>query len=331
MGNLLQKKETIDKMPFVKTTKSNAYFKRFQTQFRRRRESKTDYYARKRMVTQDLNKYGAPKFRLVARITNAKVIAQIIYSMQKGDFCVTQATSVELAKWGLTTGFTSYAAAYATGLLVSRRILSKYGLANLFKGVSSVDGNDYDVSADAEAVKQDKRPFKAILDIGSTNASTGNRVFGVLKGACDGGLHVPHSVKKYPGYVKEEGSKKGVYTAEVHKDRIFGCHIDEYMDKLKNESEDDFNKQFSKWNKCLTDAKVDSCEDLFIKIHDGIRADPSYTKKNRQNKAPVYTDKRKTIIKGAKGKEYLRSRRFTYAERKQALQMKIKIAKEATE
>jgi len=318
-------------MPFVKTTKTNAYFKRFQTQFRRRRESKTDYYARKRMVTQDLNKYGAPKFRLVARITNAKIIAQIVYSMQKGDFCVAQATSVELAKWGLKTGYTSYAAAYATGLLVARRILTKYGLASMFKGISNVDGNDYDVSADAEAVKQDKRPFKAILDIGSTNASTGNRVFGVLKGACDGGLHVPHSVKKYPGYVKEEGSKKGVYTAEVHKDRIFGCHIDEYMDKLKNDSEDDFNKQFSKWNKCLTDAKVDSCEDLFKNIHTGIRADPAYSKKKRENKPTVYTDARRTVIKGAKGKEYLRARRFTYEERKQALQMKISLAREAAE
>merc|ERR1711972_10976 len=331
MGKSFQKKEILSKMPFVKTTKTNAYFKRFQTKFRRRRESKTDYYARKRMVTQDLNKYGAPKFRLVARITNAKVIAQIVYSMQKGDFCVTQATSVELSKWGLTTGFTSYAAAYATGLLVARRILSKYGLANMFKGVSSVDGNDYDVSADAEAVKQDKRPFKAILDIGTTKSTVGNRVFGVLKGACDGGLHVPHSVKKYPGYVKEEDSKKGVYTAEVHKDRIFGCHIDEYMEKLKEQSDDDFNKQFSKWNKCLSDAKLESCEDLFKKIHEGIRADPAYTKSKSKKQPPKYTDERRTMIVGAKGKEYQRCRRYTHAERKAALQMKISIAREAAE
>jgi len=283
------------------------------------------------MVTQDLNKYGAPKFRLVARITNAKVIAQVVYSMQKGDFCVSQATSTELSKWGLTTGFTSYAAAYATGLLIARRILTKYGLANMFKGVKEADGADYDVSADAEAVKQDKRPFKAILDIGTTNASTGNRVFGVLKGACDGGLHVPHSVKKYPGYVKEEDSKKGVYTAEVHKDRIFGCHIDEYMEKLKEQSDDDFNKQFSKWNKCLSDAKLESCEDLFKKVHDGIRSDPVYTKSKSQKQPPKYTDERRTLIVGAKGKEYMRCRRFTHAERKAALQLKIKIAREAAE
>merc|ERR1712151_744594 len=330
MGKSFQKKEFTPKMPFVKTTKTNSYFKRFQTQFRRRRECKTDYYARKRMVTQDLNKYGAPKFRLVARITNAKVIAQVVYSMQKGDFCVSQATSTELSKWGLTTGFTSYAAAYATGLLISRRILTKYGLANMFKGVKEADGADYDVSADAEAVKQDKRPFKAILDIGSTNASTGNRVFGVLKGACDGGLHVPHSVKKYPGYVKEEGSKKGVYTAEVHKDRIFGCHIDDYMEELKNESEDDFNRQFSKWNKCLADAKCESAEQLFKKVHAGIRADPAYKKKERKQEPTKYTDARRTVIK-AGNKTYTRDRKFTYDERKKALQMKIQLAREAAE
>jgi hypothetical protein len=33
---------------FIKVVKSSTYFKRFQVQFRRRREAKTDYYARKR-------------------------------------------------------------------------------------------------------------------------------------------------------------------------------------------------------------------------------------------------------------------------------------------
>merc|ERR1712232_828920 len=104
--------------------------------------------ARKKMVTQDLNKYGTPKFRLVARITNAKVIAQVIYSMQSGDFCISQATSRDLAKWGLTTGYTSYSAAYATGLLAARRLLTKLRLADMFKGTSETDGKDYDVSCD---------------------------------------------------------------------------------------------------------------------------------------------------------------------------------------
>ena len=38
--------------PFVKLVKDKAYFKRFQVKFRRRREGKTDYYARKRLVIQ---------------------------------------------------------------------------------------------------------------------------------------------------------------------------------------------------------------------------------------------------------------------------------------
>ena len=76
------------KMPFVKVVKNKAYFKRFQVciiplpfwneywvwdicqlnnfvqvKFRRRREGKTDYFARKRLVIQDKNKYNTPKYR----------------------------------------------------------------------------------------------------------------------------------------------------------------------------------------------------------------------------------------------------------------------------
>ena len=50
-------------MPFVKIVKNKAYFKRFQVKFRRRREGKTDYFARKRLVVQDKNKYNTPKYR----------------------------------------------------------------------------------------------------------------------------------------------------------------------------------------------------------------------------------------------------------------------------
>jgi ribosomal protein L18 len=44
-------------MPFVKVQKNKAYFSRFQVKFRRRREGKTDYRQRKRLVCQDKNKY----------------------------------------------------------------------------------------------------------------------------------------------------------------------------------------------------------------------------------------------------------------------------------
>lgn len=80
-------------MAFVKVVKNKAYFKRFQTQFKRRREGKTDYLARKKMISQDVNKYLSPKYRLVARVTNSKIIAQIVYSTLQGDKVVSQATS----------------------------------------------------------------------------------------------------------------------------------------------------------------------------------------------------------------------------------------------
>lgn len=41
-------------MAFVKVLKNAAYFKRFQVAKRRRREGKTDYHARRKMVRQDL-------------------------------------------------------------------------------------------------------------------------------------------------------------------------------------------------------------------------------------------------------------------------------------
>lgn len=48
-------------MPFTKVQKNDAYFSRYQVKPRRRREGKTDYYARKRLVSQAKNKYASPK------------------------------------------------------------------------------------------------------------------------------------------------------------------------------------------------------------------------------------------------------------------------------
>merc|ERR1712196_186513 len=74
-------------MGFVKVVKNKAYFKRFQVKYKRRREGKTDYYARKRLVTQDKNKFGTPKYRFVVRFTNKDIICQVVSSKIKGDIC----------------------------------------------------------------------------------------------------------------------------------------------------------------------------------------------------------------------------------------------------
>ena len=111
-------------MPFVKIQKNNVYSKRFQVKFRRRRLGKTDYYQRKRLTLQRKNKYNTAKWRFVVRRTNKRIICQFVWNTLKGDKVKSYADSYELQKYGITAGLTNFAAAYATGLLCSRRLLS---------------------------------------------------------------------------------------------------------------------------------------------------------------------------------------------------------------
>jgi len=306
-------------MAFVKVYKTKAYFKRFQTKFRRRREGKTDYYARKRLIIQDKNKYNTPKYRFVPRITTTKVICQVVYATLQGDKILCQANSTELKRFGIDAGLNNYAAAYATGLLVSRRLLQQTGLDKIYAGAKKVDGEEYDVSS--EVKEGQKKPFKAILDVGLTRTTTGNRIFGCLKGACDGGLHIPHSNKRYPGF-KREGEKES-YNAKLHRERIFGVHIEKYMKLLKTDAEA-FKRQFSKWDAVLKKAGTESLEKLYTKVHDEIKKNPAKPAKKDQKKVAIkYSDKKKTIIEVSGGKKYRRDRRLTREERKKRVEQKI--------
>ena len=76
-------------MAFVKVLKNRAYCSRYQTKFRRRREGKTDYFARRRLVFQDKNKYDSKKYRFCVRRTNRRIICQIIYATLSGDRTIT--------------------------------------------------------------------------------------------------------------------------------------------------------------------------------------------------------------------------------------------------
>merc|ERR1712225_36054 len=110
-------------MGFVKLVKNKAYSKRFQVKYKRRREGKTDYYARKRLVTQAKNKFATPKYRFVVRFSNKDIICQVMSSKIKGDVCHAAAYASELSRYGLKTGLTNYSAAYCVGLLCARRLL----------------------------------------------------------------------------------------------------------------------------------------------------------------------------------------------------------------
>jgi len=237
--------------------KTKAYYKRYQVKNRRRREGKTDYYARRRLIQQDKNKYDTKKYRFVVRRTNRKIICQVIYATIQGDRVLSSANSTELKRWGLDSGLTNYAASYSTGLLVARRLLGELKLGDKFKGVENIDGEYFDIMS--KQVEQ--RPFKAYLDVGLVRTTTGNRVFGAMKGAVDGGLYIPHNNKRFPGHhiekVSETKTKKGkvaekgkattTWAPKEHRDHIFGNHVQGYMDFLKKEKKERYATQFSRW------------------------------------------------------------------------------------
>jgi len=130
-------------MGFVKVLKDKSYFKRFQVKFRRRREGKTDYKARKNLIKQDKNKYNTPKYRFVVRFTNSDVICQVIAAKIVGDQVLTAAYGHELPRYGVKAGLTNYAGAYCVGLLAARRLLKKLGLDGKFKGKKEANGKFY--------------------------------------------------------------------------------------------------------------------------------------------------------------------------------------------
>jgi len=277
-------------MPFVKVVKSKAYFKRFQVKFRRRREGKTDYFARKRLVVQDKNKYNTPKYRMIVRFSNKDITCQIAYARLEGDRVVAAAYSHELPKYGVKVGLTNYAAAYCTGLLLARRLLKQLNLDGAYEGNKDINGEVFCVEDNDDG----PGAFRACLDVGLARTTTGAKVFGAMKGAADGGIDIPHSEKRFPGYDKEAGE----YSAEVHRNHIFGQHVAQYMRELLDKDEDAYKKQFSQSIK--NGITADSVEDMYKKAHAAIRKDPE-----RQAKAA------KNITKKRFG-----AKRLTYDERK---------------
>merc|ERR1712224_490226 len=205
-------------MGFIKVVKNKAYFKRFQVKYKRRREGKTDYYARKRLVTQDKNKFGTPKYRFVVRFTNKDIICQVVSSKIKGDVCHAAAYAHELPRYGLSVGLTNYSAAYCVGLLCARRLLTKYGLADKFEDCFVLNNEDEEEGVSA---------FHALLDVGLKRTTLGSKIFAAMKGAFDGGLEIPHSEKKFYGYDPDEKE----YSAEANRERILGGHVAQNMEE----------------------------------------------------------------------------------------------------
>ncbi|MFW9787096.1 MAG: 50S ribosomal protein L18 [Candidatus Thorarchaeota archaeon] len=126
----------------------------YRVKFRRRREGKTNYYRRKRLLL-------SRRPRLVVRKTNTNTIVQVVNASVVGDSTVASAISTELGNHGWEAGTGNIPAAYLTGYLAGLRAKSR-------------------------GVKE------AVLDVGLNPPVKGSRIYAALKGAVDAGLEVPH-------------------------------------------------------------------------------------------------------------------------------------------
>lgn len=172
-----------------------------------------------------------------------------------------------------------------------------------YEGITEPDGE----MTITEALEGDDepRPFKVFLDVGLKRTTTGNRIFGALKGASDGGLYVPHNEKRFPGYDIE--SKE--LDAETLQKYIVGGHIAEYMESLEEEDDERFKKQFSTY---LADGVgSEDIEEVFTAAYAAIREDPEFK--------PTEKDTAKWT---AESKKY-KSPKLTYEQRQARVEEKI--------
>jgi len=153
---------------------------RYSVKFRRRREGKTAYRQRLKLLLSQ-------RPRLVIRKSTKYIRAQLVLPGENGDTTVASAVSKELAEYGYKAGTSNTPAAYLTGLLLGCRA-KKAGYSN------------------------------AILDIGLQSASKGARVFAAVKGALDAGLEIPHEAAALPGNERIRGEHIASYSKTKAKD-----------------------------------------------------------------------------------------------------------------
>jgi large subunit ribosomal protein L18 len=132
----------------------------YRVPFRRRREGKTDYRRRLKLML-------SRKPRIVVRKSNKYIRMQLVSSDTAGDTTLVSSISSELQNYGFTGAHGNGPAAYLTGLLFGKRALD----AGFNEG---------------------------IFDIGLITPVHGSNVYASLKGALDSGMIIPHDPIVFP-------------------------------------------------------------------------------------------------------------------------------------
>ena len=134
---------------------------------RRKREGKTNYRKRLRLLT-------SKKCRLVVRKSGHNTLAQIIEYKENGDKVLVAVSTRELLKYNWKHSRSNIPAAYLIGLLLAKKAKAK-------------------------------KCNEAILDLGLQMSTKGSRLYAVLKGVVDGGLNIPHSEEILPSEERLHG------------------------------------------------------------------------------------------------------------------------------
>ncbi len=168
---------------------------RYFVPFRRRKEGKTDYYRRAKLVVSD-------RPRMVVRKTNRQVIIQLVSAAMEGDRTLITASSGELPGYGYSGSLANTPAAYLTGMLFAVKAL----------------GAEYE---------------RAVLDIGLNRATPGSRVFAALKGAVTAGFDVPYGEEVLPDDSRVKGEHIAVYTPDRSGNLV--RNVEETIDAIMKE------------------------------------------------------------------------------------------------
>jgi large subunit ribosomal protein L18 len=149
---------------------------RYRVPMRRRREVRTDYHQRLRLL-----KSGKP--RLVARHSNRHARAQLVTTSPAGDETKAAAHSGDLSEYGWDAPTSNLPSAYLTGLLAGYR-------------------------ATATGLEE------AVLDIGLNSPTPGAKVFAIQEGAIDAGLRIPHNEEVFAAWERTTGEHIAEYAEE---------------------------------------------------------------------------------------------------------------------
>merc|ERR1712174_64857 len=95
------------------------------------------------------------------------------------------------------------------------------------------------------------------------------------------------------------------HDAEMHRERIFGGHVGEYMEYLEEEDNTKYQEQFASY--ISNDIEADGLEELYESVHEEIREDPSPSEKKEftpdksfKRKAKLSYDERKAAVEAKK-------------------------------